>query len=136
MLTRLFIQEKNTKIFMETLEINISHFLLHFYLDMAVTFTLENFEREEHTVLKEMFQSALNKSFEGIKTSSLLSPELTLNPKYLFFMPQMTLSLRSFCLDCLLKQFISHLHAAPLDATGQEKTLTVRPKPRSGRVLM
>ena len=54
-----------------------------------------------------MFQSALNKSFEGVKISSFLSPELTVKPKYLCFMPQMTLSLRSFCLDCLWIQFIS-----------------------------
>lgn len=136
MFTRLFIQGKNTRTFRETLEINISHFLLHFYLDIAFMFTLENSEREKHTVLKEIFQSTLNKSFESVKTFSFLSQELTLNAKYPFFMPQITLSLRSFCLDCLWRQFISPLTCSSLGCHRPEKTLTVRPKRRSGRVLM
>lgn len=49
MLTRLFIKVKATKILRETLEINISLFLLQFDLDIAFTFTLENFEGKTHS---------------------------------------------------------------------------------------
>jgi len=63
----LFIQEKKTrKIFSDTSEINISHFLLHFYLSIAFTFTLENFEKEKQCWKK----SVLKKNCEGVKMAS------------------------------------------------------------------